>query len=191
MGRNHYGSAHIQPAHPSGNTPPPHGWHPMGRTRSAPRQTPRRRRIGNSQTPHGWNLMGKNHYAPGPFAARRPRLRPQDPQQQCAATSGGILHQEPQGSKKSRLLCVPLMAPKGKSNPFQYRRNALPHADAHSSQSALQPAFLHFMRGGGNQPRTTHAQRIAAIFARLVGAAENQIIHCRHSARSGCAWRRR
>jgi hypothetical protein len=38
--------------------------------------------------------MGKNHYAPAPFAARRPRLRPKDPKQQRAATSGGILQQE-------------------------------------------------------------------------------------------------
>jgi len=73
MGRNHYELAHIQPAHPSGNNPPPHGWCRMGKTRPAPPQTLRRRRIGNSQTRHGWNPMGKNHYAPGPFAARRQR----------------------------------------------------------------------------------------------------------------------
>jgi hypothetical protein len=57
--------------------------------------------------------MGKNHYAPAPFAARRQRLRPQDPKQQRAATSGGILQQESQGSQKSGLPYGALMAVKG------------------------------------------------------------------------------
>jgi hypothetical protein len=57
--------------------------------------------------------MGKNHYAPGPFAARRQRLRPQDPKQQRAATSGVILQQESQGSQKSGLPYGALIAVKG------------------------------------------------------------------------------
>jgi hypothetical protein len=53
--------------------------------------------------------MGKNHYAPGPFAARRQRLRPQDPKQQRAATSGGILQQEKKEAENPGFPMAPLL----------------------------------------------------------------------------------
>jgi hypothetical protein len=80
----------------------------MGKTRSAPPQTPRRRRIGNNPIPHGWNPMGRTHYAPAPCAAQRQRLRPQDPKQQRAATSGGILQQEKKEAENPGFPMAPL-----------------------------------------------------------------------------------
>jgi hypothetical protein len=69
MGKTRPDLAHIRGAHLSGNSLPPHGWCRKGKTRSAPRQTPRRKKSGNSPTPHGWNPMGRTRCVPAPFAA--------------------------------------------------------------------------------------------------------------------------
>ena len=54
-------------------------------------------------------------------------------------------------------------------NPLNHHRNALPHANAHGAQRVAAPGSMQLVDGGGDQPRTGCAQRVAQRNRAAVG----------------------